>query len=63
MERSKEDIVYDLVNKAPSCMRGVEFTEEDAELVMILVNEHNVPYEEALTRIINGVAEVLDIES
>ena len=60
--KSKEDIVYDLVNSAPKCMQGVEFTEEDAELVQILVNDHHVPYKEALTRVIDGIAEVLDIQ-
>lgn len=62
IEKTNEDIVYDLVNSQPSCMKGIEYTEDDAELVRTLVEKQNYDYQQAIDRVLDGIAECLDME-
>lgn len=62
IEKTNEEIVYDLVNSQPSCMKGIEYTEDDAELVRILVEKQNYDYRQAIDRVLNGIAECLDMD-
>lgn len=62
IEKTNEEIVYDIVNSQPSCMKGIEYTEDDAELVRILVEEQNYDYQQAIDQVLNGIAECLDMD-
>ena len=61
LNKTNEEIVRDIVNSQPSCMKGIEYTEDDAELVRVLVEEQNYGYQQAINRVLDGIAECLDM--
>ena len=54
-------IIQDLVSEAPDCMRGTEFTSQDAIYVRNLV-KMGIPYVEALQNCFRGINYTIDLK-
>lgn len=54
-------IIRDLESEAPDRMRGVTYTEQDADYIRDLVKQ-GIPYEDALSYCLKGIEYSLDLE-
>lgn len=56
-----KEIFDELVHNAPSYLKGVELTEDDARYAEKLMREENLSLKEACEIVYEGIAEVLGI--
>ena len=59
--KSHEEILTRMRQRASSNLKGVEFTNDDAEDVILLVLNNSYTYDEAIDIVLNGIANCLDM--
>lgn len=59
--KTHEEILARMRQRASSNLKGVEFTDDDAEDVILLVVNNGYTYDEAIDIVLNGIATCLDI--